>query len=393
MAGTRLRRVLTLAESAGLQVRTLPSFDELLDESVTVNKVRPVRVEDLLRRAPVEISESSIRELVAGRTVLVTGAGGSIGSEISRQVAVLGARQIVLYEQAETPLFYIDEELRRRFPSTGVTAILGDVTDEEQIRRAFQRTHPDIVLHAAAHKHVPLSEVNVARAVWVNVRGTRLVAEAARDAGCGTFIYVSTDKAVDPTSVMGATKRIGELLVQSIGAAADGRFIVVRFGNVLGSQGSVVELFRQQIEYGGPLTVTHPEATRYFMTIPEAVRLVVFAGAVGQPNEIYILNMGEPIRILDLAQDLIRLSAPLGDKDLQIVFTGLRAGERLHEELFRDDEEVVPTEFPFLLIARSSRGTRELALLKRVGSMEEFAARGDDKSLRQAFLEPFARSA
>jgi FlaA1/EpsC-like NDP-sugar epimerase/lipopolysaccharide/colanic/teichoic acid biosynthesis glycosyltransferase len=393
IAGPRLRRVLTLAESAGLQVRTLPSFDELLDESVTVNKIRPVRVEDLLRRAPVQISEQSMRELVSGRIVLVTGAGGSIGSEVSRQVAVLGAQQIVLFEQAETPLFYIDEELRRRFPNTAVRAILGDVTDEEQVRRAFQRTKPDIVLHAAAHKHVPLSEANVAQAVWVNVRGTRLVAEAAREAGCGTFIYVSTDKAVDPTSVMGATKRVGELLVQGVGAEADGRFIVVRFGNVLGSQGSVVELFRQQIEYGGPLTVTHPEATRYFMTIPEAVRLVVFAGAVAQPNEIYILNMGEPVRILDLAQDLIRLSAPLGEKDLQIVFTGLRPGERLHEELFRDDEEVVPTDFPFLLIARSSRGPRELALLNRVVSLEELAARGDDDSLREAFLGPFARSA
>jgi len=393
IAGTRLRRVLTLAESAGLQVRTLPSVDELLDDSVTVNKIRPVRVEDLLRRAPVEISEQSMRKLVEGQTVLVTGSGGSIGSEISRQVAALGAKQIVLFEQAETPLFYIDEELRRRFPNTSVTAILGDVTDGEQVRRAFQRTHPDIVLHAAAHKHVPLSEANVAQAVWVNVRGTRIVAEAARDAGCGTFIYVSTDKAVDPTSVMGATKRVGELLVQTIGAGADGRFVVVRFGNVLGSQGSVVELFRQQIEYGGPLTVTHPDATRYFMTIPEAVRLVVFAGAVGQPNEIYILNMGEPVRILDLAQDLIRLSVPLGEKDLQIVFTGLRPGERLHEELFRDDEEVVATEFPFLLIARSSRGARELALLKRVSSLEELAAHGDDEALRHEFLEPFARSA
>jgi FlaA1/EpsC-like NDP-sugar epimerase/lipopolysaccharide/colanic/teichoic acid biosynthesis glycosyltransferase len=393
IAGTRLRRVLTLAESAGLQVRTLPSFDELLDESVTVNKIRPVRVEDLLRRAPVEISEQGMRELVSDRTVLVTGAGGSIGSEISRQMAVLGARQIVLFEQAETPLFYIDEELRRRFPNTTVTAILGDVTDEEQVRRAFQRTRPQIVFHAAAHKHVPLSEANVAQAVWVNVRGTRLVAEAARETGCKTFIYVSTDKAVDPASVMGATKRVGELLVQGVGAGADGRFIVVRFGNVLGSQGSVVDIFRQQIEYGGPLTVTHPEATRYFMTIPEAVRLVVFAGAVGQPNEIYILNMGEPVRILDLAQDLIRLSAPQGEKDLQIVFTGLRPGERLHEELFRDDEEAVPTEFPFLLIARSTGGARELALVKRVESLEELAAGGDDETLRNEFLGPLARSA
>lgn len=393
MSGTRLRRVVTLAEAADLQVRTLPSFDELLDESVTVNKIRPVRVEDLLRRPPVQISETSIHELVSDRTVLVTGAGGSIGSEISRQIAVLGAKHIVLLERAETPLFYIDEELRRRFPNVAVTAILCDVSDEEQVRRAFQRTRPEIGLHAAAHKHVPLSEANVAQAVWVNVRGTRIVAEAAQEARCGTFIYVSTDKAVDPTSVMGATKRLGELVVQKVGAAAEGRYIVVRFGNVLGSQGSVVELFRQQIEYGGPLTVTHPDATRYFMTIPEAVRLVVFAGAVGQPNEIYILNMGEPVRILDLARDLIRLSTAPGEKDIQIVFTGLRPGERLHEELFRDDEEAVPTEFPFLLTARSSRGRKELALLRRLASLEALAAIGDDESLRQAFLGPFAKSA
>jgi len=380
ISGADLRRVIALCEAAEVPVRTLPGVQELLDESVTVNKIRPVRVEDLLRREPQAVPDAPMRELVAGRVVMVTGAGGSIGSEVCRQVAALGARRVVLFERAETPLFFIDEELRRRFPNTEVVAILGDVTDEAALERLFAAQQPTVVLHAAAHKHVPLSESNVSAAVLANVRGTRLVAEASARHGVETFIFISTDKAVDPSSVMGATKRLGELLVQEAGAAASGRFILVRFGNVMGSQGSVLELFRQQIADGGPVTITHPEMTRYFMTIPEAVRLILLAGAIGRPGDIHVLNMGQPMRIVDLARDLIRLSVPGGSKDIQIVFSGLRPGEKLEETLFAPGEEPVPTEHEALLVARGEGAlgsARERAL-----ELEGLAVSGADDELR-----------
>jgi FlaA1/EpsC-like NDP-sugar epimerase/lipopolysaccharide/colanic/teichoic acid biosynthesis glycosyltransferase len=385
-SGSQLRHIVALSEAAGVPIRTLPGVQELLDETVTVNKIRPVRVEDLLRRAPTAIPEGPMRSLVTGRTILVTGAGGSIGSEVCRQVAALGARRIVLFERAETPLFYVDEELRRRFPGVSVCAVLGDVTDPLSIRRTIERERPDVVLHAAAHKHVPLSEANVCQAVLANVRGTRVVGAAAADANCAVFIFISTDKAVDPSSVMGATKRVGEDVVREIGATAEGRFVIVRFGNVLGSQGSVVELFRQQIADGGPVTVTHPEMTRYFMTIPEAVRLILLVGAVGRTGDVHVLNMGEPIRIVDLARDLIRLSVPGGTKDIQITVTGLRAGEKLEEVLFGPGEEPVPTDHEAILVARSAADDGSAS--ERALRLEALAEAGDDESVRAELLLP-----
>ena len=384
IGGSRLRQVVALCDSAGVTVRTLPTVDELLDETVSVNRVRPVRVEDLLRRETTAIPEEPMHALVSDRTVLVTGAGGSIGSELCRQVAALRARRIVLVERAETPLFYIDEELQRRFAGIEVSAIIADVTDEAAVRRIFDRERPDVVFHAAAQKHVPLSEANVASTVWTNVRGTRLVARAAADTGAGAFIFISTDKAVDPSSVMGATKRIGEELVRATHGSVGGRFVIVRFGNVMGSQGSVLELFRQQIADGGPVTVTHPDMTRYFMTIPEAVRLILHAGAVGRSGDIHVLNMGQPIRIVDLAQDLIRLSSPAGAKDIGIVFTGLRPGEKLEETLFGAEEEAVETDSPFLLVARPSRPGRDAASIEAAAErLEALAAGGRDAELRE----------
>ena len=385
IGGDRLRQVVALSEAAGVAVRTLPAVDELLDETVSVNRVRPVRVEDLLRREPIAIPEGPMRALLEGRTVLVTGAGGSIGSELCRQVASLGARRLVLFERAETPLFFVDEELRRRFPSVEVVGIVGDVTDERSVARAFEREQPSVVFHAAAQKHVPLSEANPASAVWTNVRGTRLVAEAAVRSGAEAFIFISTDKAVDPSSVMGATKRIGEEVVRGLGASAEGRLVIVRFGNVMGSQGSVLELFRQQISDGGPVTVTHPDMTRYFMTIPEAVRLILHAGAVGRAGDVHVLNMGQPIRIVDLARDLIRLSAPAGGRDIGIVFTGLRPGEKLEESLFSVEEEAIETDSPFLLVARGAT-ERPMAALE-VAKLEELARDGDDAAVRDLLLK------
>jgi FlaA1/EpsC-like NDP-sugar epimerase/lipopolysaccharide/colanic/teichoic acid biosynthesis glycosyltransferase len=380
ISGADLRRIVTICDAGGVPVRTLPGVQELLDDTVAVNRIRPVRVEDLLRREPQAIPDGPMRQLVHGKVVLVTGAGGSIGSELCRQVASLGCQRVLLLERAETPLFYIDEELRRRFPGVDAAPILSDVTDEAAIERLFAVEQPDVVLHAAAHKHVPLSERHVNEAVIANVRGTRVVAQASARHGVGSFIFISTDKAVDPTSVMGATKRVGEILVRDIGEQADGRYVVVRFGNVMGSQGSVLELFRQQIADGGPVTVTHPEMTRFFMTIPEAVRLILLAGAIGQSGSIYVLNMGQPVRIMDLARDLIRLSIPSGEKDIELVFTGLRPGEKMEETLFGPDEEALPTEYPFLLVARQCNDVgRGLDLATE---LEALAARGDRDATR-----------
>jgi FlaA1/EpsC-like NDP-sugar epimerase/lipopolysaccharide/colanic/teichoic acid biosynthesis glycosyltransferase len=383
IGGDRLRQLVALCESVGVAVRTLPAVDELLDDTVSVNRVRPVRVEDLLRRDPAEIPAEPMSALVGGKTVLVTGAGGSIGSELCRQIAALDAKRVVLFERAETPLFYADEELRRRFPDLEVAAVIGDVTDPGSVNRIFDAEQPQVVFHAAAQKHVPMSEANVASTVWTNVRGTRVVAQAAAEHEVEALIFISTDKAVDPSSVMGATKRIGEELVCAIGAAAAGRFVIVRFGNVMGSQGSVLELFRQQIADGGPVTITHPEMTRYFMTIPEAAHLILHAGAVGRAGEVHVLNMGQPIRIVDLARDLIRLSSPAGGRDIAIMFTGLRPGEKLEETLFGSDEQRVETESPFLLVARANDRTVEKEPIATVAErLERLAADGRDADLR-----------
>jgi FlaA1/EpsC-like NDP-sugar epimerase/lipopolysaccharide/colanic/teichoic acid biosynthesis glycosyltransferase len=391
ISGDLLRRIVALCESTGVSVRTLPAVNELLDDTVSVNRVRPVRVEDLLRREPISIPEGPMRALVAGRTVLVTGAGGSIGSELCRQVAALGAGRLVLFERAETPLFYVDEELRRHVPNLDILAVIGDVTDDGAVSRVFERERPTVVFHAAAQKHVPLSEVNAAAAAWTNVRGTRVVAEAAARQGVEAFIFISTDKAVDPSSVMGATKRLGEVLVRTVGEGGRGRFVTVRFGNVMGSQGSVLELFRQQIAGGGPVTVTHPDMTRYFMTIPEAGRLILHAGATGQTGDIHILNMGQPIRIVDLARDLIRLSSSGGGRDIQIVFSGLRPGEKLEETLLSDGELEAATDDAFSTVVRlPEAAVLDMAMIREVESLAE---QGLDDRVRSLMLDTTPRLA
>jgi FlaA1/EpsC-like NDP-sugar epimerase len=325
---------------------------------------------DLLGRSPVNLDTPELQRFIAGKRVLVTGAGGSIGSEICRQSLKFCPQRLILLDRAENALFEIDRELRHRWVGSEIEPVVADIGDRPRIERVFDQCRPQVVFHCAAHKHVPMMEINPGEAVKNNVFGTRTVADAAMESGVAAFVMVSTDKAVNPSSVMGAAKRCAELYVQSLGATAgstastnsgqagsqraaalpeagrSARFVAVRFGNVLGSSGSVVPIFRKQIEAGGPLTVTHPEMRRFFMTIPEASQLVMQAGAIGQGGEIFVLDMGQPIRILDLAVEMIRRSGLEPGKDIRIEFTGVRPGEKLNEELAGDNEATVPTSHP-----------------------------------------------
>jgi FlaA1/EpsC-like NDP-sugar epimerase len=350
--GVPLRRIVQRCTEAGVRHRVLPTLGELVEGRVIYTQMREVRVDDLLAREPVRLERAGVHSLVMGRTILVTGAAGSIGSELCRQLAAQDPERLVLYDRHENGMFTLEAELRVRFPDVQLVPVLGDVLLEDQLRTVFAATRPEIVFHAAAYKHVPLAELNVLEAVRNNVLGTRNVAEAAIAHGVKEFVLVSTDKAVRPTSVMGVTKRVAEMVVQGLqnGCCV---FVAVRFGNVLGSSGSVVPLFREQISRGGPVTVTDPEVTRYFMTIPEAAQLIVQAAALGTGGEIFILEMGEPVRIVDLARQMIRLSGYEPDEDIEVVFTGLRPGEKLHEELVAEEEHVANTLHDRIRVLRS----------------------------------------
>ncbi|KAF4516142.1 hypothetical protein B566_EDAN000380 [Ephemera danica] len=343
-AGTGTKqKILAASEGCTAPIKTLPNVKQLLGDPVSLQQVRAMSLEDLLQREPVQTDRQELRPLIAGKTVLVTGAGGSIGSELCRQIASYQPESLVLFERYENSLHALLLELRATFPAVGVLPIIGDVTVPERVAEVFRQTGPDLVFHAAAHKHVPLMELNPKEAVRNNVLGTRTVAEAALTAGVDRFVLISTDKAVNPTSVMGMTKRIAEHVIQGFNGLGRTKFTVVRFGNVLGSNGSVVPLFTEQIRKGGPITVTDPEIKRFFMTIPEAVQLVLQASVIGQGGDVFVLDMGEQIKIVDLARNMIVLSGLVPGKDIEIVFTGLRPGEKLYEELFDGDEQVEPT--------------------------------------------------
>jgi FlaA1/EpsC-like NDP-sugar epimerase len=342
--GNVVRRVVELASQAGARTRTVPSLSDLVSGRIEVTALRPVEIQDLLRRAPITTDNEKVRLLAEGRTVLVTGAGGSIGSELCRQIADLKPALLIVLDHSENQVFEIERELRRRHPSLKVAPVIGDVRDDSRVRRTWDRFRPYAVFHAAAHKHVPLMEENVIEAVTNNVLGTRNVVDASLESGVTHFVLVSTDKAVRPTSVMGATKRLAELLVRAAAAREARHFVAVRFGNVLGSRGSVVPTFMEQIERGGPVTVTHPDMRRFFMTIPEAVQLVLQAGALGNGGELFVLDMGDPVKIVDLARDLIRLSGLEEGVDIEIRYTGIRPGEKLYEEVLFGDEDVRETE-------------------------------------------------
>ena len=342
------------ATEAGLALLTVPAFGDLLSGRVSISQVRKVELEDLLGRDQVQLDDEGLHRLIAGKVVLVTGAGGSIGSELCRQIAGFKPRLLVFFELSEFALYGIEQEFSLRFPELAVACVIGDVRDEARLAQVFGGYRPDLVFHAAAYKHVPLmEEENAWQAVRNNVLGTWRVARAALAHGVEKFVLISTDKAVNPTNVMGASKRLAERVCQAISATSDRTGVVmVRFGNVLGSSGSVIPKFREQIVQGGPVTVTHPEIVRYFMLIPEAAQLVLQAGSMGGGGEILVLDMGEPVRIVDLARDMIRLSG-FTEEEIRIEFTGLRPGEKLYEELLADSETTLPTRHPKLRVARA----------------------------------------
>ncbi|GAB4282395.1 MAG: nucleoside-diphosphate sugar epimerase/dehydratase [Deferrisomatales bacterium] len=374
-----IRQVVHLCQEGGLDVQTLPPITDMLDPKRLAAQLRDVNLEDLLGRDPVRLDVERIEGYLAGRRILVTGAGGSIGSEICRQVARFRPKELLLLEIAETPLHEIQIELEREFPQQRVTPCLADIRDRDQVAEIFRRARPQVVFHAAAYKHVPMMEYHPVEAAKTNVFGTRNLAEAADAVGVERFVMISTDKAVNPTNVMGASKRAAEMFVQAFNARSETEFITVRFGNVLGSNGSVVPLFQEQIRRGGPITVTHPEVTRYFMTIPEATQLVLQAGSMGHGGEIFLLDMGEPVKIVDLAEELIRLSGLEPYEDVEIEFTGLRPGEKLFEELLIDGEGIKPTEHKKILVAAARAS--ELKDAERLLQELTFCVRKGDEDL------------
>ena len=351
--GTVVRQVVRAALSCGIPTRTVPSLPEIISRQGNATGLREVEIQDLLRRDAVETDLAAVAELATSETVLITGAGGSIGAELCRQLARLAPSRLVLLGHGENSIFDIFQELTLSFPDVTIMPVIADVRDRSRIFHIFQQHRPHAVFHAAAHKHVPLMEDNVLEAVTNNVAGTRNVVDAAIETNVQHFVLISTDKAVRPTSVMGATKRIAEQLVQHAATKHHRNFVSVRFGNVLGSRGSVVPTFLRQIRAGGPVTVTHPEMRRYFMTIPEAVQLVLQAGALGRGGEVFVLDMGEQIRVVDIATDLIRLSGLEVGADIEISYTGVRPGEKLYEEMFFTAENVLPTDHPKVLRARN----------------------------------------
>ncbi len=375
----QMQRLVKYCDGSGTQYRTLPGVHELLSGQVGITDLREVRIEDLLGRDPVKLDWERIRASLEGRVVLVTGAGGSIGSELCRQLAAVKPSALVLFERGEYNLYSIEQELLDNYPELSLHVVLGDICDADAVRELFDRFRPAVVFHAAAYKHVPLLEGQVREAVKNNILGTRVIADMALEGGCESFVLISTDKAVNPSSLMGACKRVAEIYCQALAAASKSRFITVRFGNVLGSAGSVVPKFQRQIRAGGPVTVTHPDITRYFMTITEATQLILEASAVGQDGRIYVLDMGKPIRVAYLAEQLIRLSGKTVE-DIPICYTGLRPGEKLTEELFHEEEPLSDTGNEKILLA-ATRPVEAGEVLRVVDLIRESVSNNDCSKL------------
>jgi FlaA1/EpsC-like NDP-sugar epimerase len=393
-SGDQIRRIVNICKACQVPYKTLPGIGEIIDGRVSIKTLRDVNYEDLLGRSPVVLDMGEIRGYLDGKTVLVTGCGGSIGAELCRQIVRFQPQMLILLDANEANLFHIALELRNELSFDRCEAVLGRIQDERLMASLFQKYRPHVVFHAAAYKHVPMLEKNPWEAVVNNILGTRVVMEMARSHETERFVLVSTDKAVRPTSVMGASKRVTELLLQAFQGSGV-RFMAVRFGNVVGSSGSVIPVFRRQIEQGGPVTVTHPEVTRFFMTITEAAQLILQTGAMGQGGEIFILKMGTPVKIADMARDLIRLSGREPDRDVKIVFTGLREGEKLYEELITVGEGIVPTGHEKIMVLRAdvrsgssaSRQNVSAALDAQLTELYAAADRFDAAAIKEKFRE------
>ncbi|MEW6329847.1 MAG: nucleoside-diphosphate sugar epimerase/dehydratase [Pseudomonadota bacterium] len=382
----QIRRIVEICETTGLPFRILPQMQDLVSGKASLKDLRDVSIEDLLGREPVQLDWRAIIEATRGKTVLVTGGGGSIGAELCRQIARLQPARLIILDRSEFNLYSIDLELRKSMPDLTLTSLLADVCDAMQMEKILRAHAPSVVYHAAAYKHVPILEEQARAAVANNVLGTRVTASLAEKFGCESFVMVSTDKAVNPANVMGASKRVAEMYCQGLNARSKTRFITVRFGNVLGSSGSVIPLFQQQIAQGGPVTVTHPDIQRYFMTIPEACQLILQAGVIGRGGEIFVLDMGEPVKISYLAEQLIRLSGKTPGEDIEIVYTGLRPGEKLYEELFHDAEKLAETSHPKILLAQCRM--MDIAALERsLGAMQQACDEGNEAALRNMLAE------
>jgi FlaA1/EpsC-like NDP-sugar epimerase len=377
-----IRRIVEICQGAGIKVKIVPGLFEMFDEKVTITKVREVNIDDLLGRSIFQLEKHlpEVSRIYRGKRILVTGAGGSIGSELCRQLAAIEPREIVLLDKDENSVFEIDNDLKAVAGNRAVIhPVIANIKNRERLRLLFERYRPEIVFHAAAHKHVPLMELNIPEAILNNVQGTKNVVETAADAGVERLIFVSTDKAVNPTSVMGATKKLGEVIVQETARAGGTKFACVRFGNVLGSRGSAVPLFQKQIAKGGPVTVTHPEMRRYFMSIAEAVHLIIQAGTLGEKGEIFILDMGQAIRIVDMVKTLIRISGHAED-EIEIKFVGTRPGEKLYEEILIDEERTRATKFEKIFIAPPAE-TLNGAAAQAISGLVEAAQAGDGEDI------------
>lgn len=376
------QKILKVCQAIPVTARTVPGLFELLQGNVSVSRIRNIQIEDLLGREAVALEPSRIAGFLEGKTVMVTGAGGSIGSELVRQIGNFGVSKLILVERSEPALFHIEQEIFNAVPDVKVHAVMADICDPVRMGHLFSHFRPDLVFHAAAHKHVPLMESNAPEALKNNVLGTKLLADLAGRNHAEAFVLISSDKAVFPTSVMGATKRLAELVIQDADREYDTRFLAVRFGNVIGSNGSVIPTFREQINRGGPVTVTHPEMTRYFMTIPEATQLVLQAGAIGSGGEILILDMGNPVKILDLARETIRLSGLRPDVDIQIKFIGIRPGEKLAEVLESDAERLLKTVHPKVFVGKIAAYPHH-RVHEIITSIPELCASDDDENIRR----------
>jgi FlaA1/EpsC-like NDP-sugar epimerase len=400
ISGDKVRRITELCRDARLETKIIPGVYEIVGDKVNLSRIREVAIEDLLGREPVNLDEEVVGASIRGRVVFVTGAGGSIGSELCRQVCRFGPSRLVLVERFENALFEIHRELVHAYPGVLIEPAIADVCDEVRMAQLFDLIKPELVFHAAAHKHVPMMEWNPGEAVKNNIGGTRNLANLAVRYGVHRFVLISTDKAVNPTSVMGATKRVAEIYLQALSRISTTRFVTVRFGNVLGSAGSVIPIFREQIAKGGPITVTHPEMRRYFMTIPEASQLVLQAGSMGEGGEIFILDMGEPVKIVDLARDLVTLSGLRPDEDIEIRFSGVRPGEKLFEELSTDAEHADKTKHPKVFIGRIrphewnevEAGVDELLAAARTTAMDKVRALLGDIVPEYATTRPAGRA-